>query len=1137
MKKSLPLRLYAGLALAIIIVLLVAFFTIDSIEKQEEEGKKVTHTVEVLRKTSDVQLRILQMRGSIRSYWLTGNEQYIGIYNTGRSIVPNAVQDLINTVTDNAQQTANLVKLDSTLTSLFAFWAGIQKLTSDLSKENVIAITQEEEQLLAAISSIFTTIKTEERRLLVFREENLLKRNNLIRFVIIGGISILMVVVLILVNAVINTLKSRIRAGNRLQNSLLEMEKVNISAEEKNWVLTGVASITSQIQSVDGKSNLSQDIINAVVNYLEIPAGAIYLADDDNNTLSMTGSVAVSSIAHANFEKGEGIVGNAAIKRDITIIRNIPHDYWHIESATGSMSGKGEIACLPLWVAENLKGVIELGNLNEFSPKQLMLLEAISITLATSIHTRQSRIKINKLLEQVQEQQEAMVSQQEELRQTNEELSRQAAELQASEEELKTHEEELRQINTELQEKNDSVENAKHALTLKAQELEATSKYKSEFLANMSHELRTPLNSVLILAKLLSDNNPKNLTDKQIEYAKIIHKSGADLLQLINDILDLSKIEAGKVDLLVEDVAITGIVDDLTELFSVVAAEKEISFHNQIGKDLPATIHTDKQRVEQVLKNLLSNAFKFTPKGGSVSITFANRDQFDRKRIGISVTDSGIGISTTKQQLIFEAFRQADGSTSRQYGGTGLGLSISKELIKLLGGEIEVRSEEDKGSTFTIFIPHKLEIDNTARHTEIMPAVANVSLEKVTEQDKVEDDRGIASKHDKLILIIEDDENFATILKDFARDKGYKTIVALKGDEGLLYARRYQPSAIILDIQLPVIDGWSLLQLLKADALLKNIPVHIISAFDDNRLHTSGALAYVKKPIDRPGLEKAFSTIGVYLDEHLKKVLIISATHFKDASLQQLFQQNHNDTSFKQVTSVEEAALLMQQDIYDCLIADIGTDITAGVKKLERIQQEVKDQHIPVIVYLDTDISASDELQLKKISDVIVRDSPSVNSRLKDELELFLFKVQSADQQQEQNNYSSPVNDASLTGKKVLLVDDDMRNVFALSNVLEDQQMEVITAADGKESLETLLKHPSTDIILMDIMMPEMDGYEAIRRIRKDLKMTQTPIIALTAKAMSGDREKCLEAGASDYITKPVDAQKLLSLMRVWLSS
>jgi signal transduction histidine kinase/DNA-binding response OmpR family regulator len=861
------------------------------------------------------------------------------------------------------------------------------------------------------------------------------------------------------------------------------------------------------------------------------------LLEDDKKSLKMSASVAVSSSGNTSFEVGVGIVGNAATLRTLSITKGIPDDYWKIESGLGETSGKGQIVCMPLWVGANLKAVVELGNLNEFTDKQMLLLETVSNSLATAINARQSRLKITALLEKVQEQQEAMTQQHEELRQTNDELNRQAEALISSEEELKTQEEELRQMNSELQERNNTIDNAQQALIIKANELEATSKYKSEFLANMSHELRTPLNSVLILAKLLADNNLNNLVPKQVEYANIIHKSGSDLLQLINDILDLSKIEAGKVELVVEDIAIDAIVLDLKQLFTVVASEKEINYQINVSKDIPLIVKTDKQRVEQILKNLLSNAFKFTPKGGTVSISFDNRDQFNRKRIGISVADSGIGISPEKQQLIFEAFQQADGSTSRQYGGTGLGLSISKELARLLGGEIELKSEAGKGSCFTILLPHEIAIVANIEK-EVLPEAVNTSLENVVEQNRIKDDRDQLNHKDRLMLIIEDDENFASILMDFARDKGYKVMVALKGDEGLSYAMKFHPAAIILDMQLPVIDGWSILKLLKADKELKNIPVHIISAFDDNQLHTSGALSYIKKPIDREGLEKAFENISAYLNEHIKKVLIVSSAHFKDDTLKQMFQEKQLDIAFTQVSSMSIAKQKIQLDVYDCLIVDIGDKVTEGINELLQLQEAFSNRAIPVIVYLDADISPADELQLKKISNIIVRESPAVFNRLKDELDLFLFKVSevSAATAPDLPSQVFDINDTSLVGKKILLVDDDMRNVYALTNALESYKMLVTPASDGKESLNLLTKTPDFDLVLMDIMMPEMDGYEAMKRIRGDLKMQQIPIIALTAKAMTGDREKCIDAGASDYITKPVDIQKLLSLMRVWVS-
>lgn len=714
-------------------------------------------------------------------------------------------------------------------------------------------------------------------------------------------------------------------------------------------------------------------------------------------------------------------------------------------------------------------------------------------------------------------------------------MSRQTEELQASEEELKTQEEELKQINLELKERNDAIENARQALTLKAKELENTSRYKSEFLANMSHELRTPLNSVLILAKLLSDNNTQNLNAKQVEYANIIYKSGNDLLQLINDILDLSKIESGKVDLLIEDVSVESIAQDITQLFSVVASEKKINFTVEAGEGIPATIQTDKLRLQQVVKNLLSNAFKFTPADGSIRLGF-HLSPSDEKLL-ISVSDTGIGIPKEKQQLIFEAFQQADGSTSRKYGGTGLGLSISLELMKLLAGTIAVQSEANKGSVFTLEVPlvfagtainePKENTDDFLLNDLVLP------LENIREQTAIADDKAQLKKGDRLMLIIEDDVNFATIIRDYARHKGYQVVIALEGDEGLYYARKFKPNAIILDIQLPVMDGWTILKHIRNDEQLKDTPVHIISAFDDNRFKQADVMAYLKKPIDTDTLERAFGMLGDHIRKGLKQALIISAVHFEEDHLHQLAAEKEYKLHFEQVTTVSEAAASIDKQQYDCVIIHIGASIQ--LEEAKHIYQHLSDKKLPIIIHLDEDITAADEMEFRKVSGIIIRSAVTANNRLLDELELFLHKMEGVDTKTTGHPVAA-VTDRTLINKKILVVDDDMRNVFALSALLESNKMQVLAASDGRESLEQLKKHPDTDLVLMDIMMPEMDGYEAMQRIRKDLKITNLPIIALTAKAMAGDRDKCIAAGASDYITKPVDMQKLLSLMRVWLT-
>lgn len=1134
MKKSLPLRLYTGLGLSIILVLLVGYFSINALQNQIEQTEKLVHTKQSIGLVRDIRFNILQMRGSRRAYWISGNTDQLALYKVSANIIHPLLLNLKKEMLHMPEMSEKIASLDTAIAKLFFFWEHDGSIQVNDSKEKVAIIVEKEEQILSAVYRNIELSKNELSNQLEDIEKQLKASFSESRQVIVGGVILLITIVLLLVNAVIATFKSRYRSSLRLKETVEKMEAINQSATEKNRLLEGVSYINDHIQNSRTLKALANNVIRAVVGYLEVPAGVLYIKDDSKDYLEMVSGVAISSDAKIGFRIGEGIIGNAALQKKAVSIKDVPRDYWHVETSLGDVVGQGEILCMPLWLDDELMGLIELGIFGTFSEHQKLLLENISHNVAVAIHSQKANTKINKLLQEVQENKESLVSQQEELRQTNEELSRQAEELQASEEELRTQEQELRQINNELIDKNTAVETARQALMLKAKELENTSKYKSEFLANMSHELRTPLNSVLILAKLLSDNNPKNLTPKQIEYASIIYKSGTDLLQLINDILDLSKIEAGKIDLTIEEVGIDTIATDLKQLFTVVALEKKINFEISVADNVPKLIKTDLQRVEQILKNLLSNAFKFTPQLGTVSIAFENRDQFDQKRIGISVTDSGIGISAEKQQLIFEAFQQADGSTSRKYGGTGLGLSISKELVRLLGGEIEVSSEEGKGSKFTIILPHE-SAESIGKHEAL--AIAEMPLlNDVAEQNKVEDDRNNLSDADQVMLIIEDDVNFATIVKDFARNKGYKVLVALQGDEGLLYAKKYKPSAIILDVQLPVIDGWSLLKIFKEDPDTKNIPVHIISAFDDSRLHTGGALAYVKKPVDIDGLNKAFNTIGLHLTGKIKHLLIISENHFKDESLQLLFKEKQKEIDFATADTVEAAKLIMEQQRFDCVLVDIGESVDMGLSELLAWKPQLLEQNIPVIIYLSADISAANELQLKKISDVVIRDSPLVNSRLKDEIELFLFNVHQIADKPPTHAHNFTGNDISLEGKKILVVDDDMRNVYALSTALEIENVAVITAADGKESLEMLEKNTDIDLVLMDIMMPEMDGYEAMRKIRGELKLLKLPIIALTAKAMAGDREKCIEAGASDYITKPVDLQKLFSLIRVWLA-
>jgi PAS domain S-box-containing protein len=776
-----------------------------------------------------------------------------------------------------------------------------------------------------------------------------------------------------------------------------------------------------------------------------------------------------------------------------------------------------------------------LSNTTRFKDKKARV--ALAIDVNEKVVTGQKNEELTRTLQKANEvlqaNKEEMESQQEELRQINDELLQQTEELKASEEELRMQEEELRQVNTEMEEKTEIIVSAQKELTRKAEELEISSRYKSEFLANMSHELRTPLNSVLILAKLLEENKLHNLTEKQMQYAKIIHKSGSDLLNLINDILDLSKIEAGKIDIFIEEVSVVSITDDMEQLFTALAADKKIAFSIITDEDVPEKISTDKQRIEQVIKNLLSNAFKFTPEGGKVTLRF----YLDAGQMAIAVSDTGIGIPQEKQQLIFEAFQQADGSTSRRFGGTGLGLSISKELLKKLGGEIKISSKPGHGSVFTLLFPMNASVLSSAvKLTDLLQTV-DYKPENIKEQNLIADDKKEIKPGQQSILIIDDDAVFAGHVQDFAHEKGYKTIVAISGDEGLFYAKKYKPSAIILDLGLPVIDGKNVLRLLKTEKELMDIPVHVVTATDRSEVPVGDVESYFQKPLMDDDLERAFADIGSYISERYKNILILLPEHAAMRNIfEKLVSEKNDGVVYDVVKTTGEAADILRHKKIDCIIADIGGNISAGASALKDFK-DIAGQGVYIITCIDRDISTHDEKQLKNYSDSIIRKSNHSSARLLDEVSLFLHKIKSSSVVTVPAGYDGNQLDRTLEGRKVLIADDDMRNIFSITALLEEHGMEVIAAEHGKEALNLLEQHNDVDIILMDIMMPEMDGYETIKHIRAGGRYKKIPIIALTAKAMIGDKEMCLEAGASDYITKPVDGKKLFSLMSVWLSN
>lgn len=953
---------------------------------------------------------------------------------------------------------------------------------------------------------------------------------------------------------------------DNIQSSITEIER-------QNWLKTGVSGLNDIMRGEQDLKTLARNIISYLTKYSDAKLGAIYMKNGEDE-LELVGSYAFNKRKgnKNTFKIGQGLIGQAALERQTILFNNIPEDYISVSSGLGEAVPTGVIVS-PLVYEDDLKAVIEIGTVGNFDKIHMEYLNQVAENIAIAINSAQSRQKLQELLEKTQQQaeelqtqqeelrvtNEELQSQQEELRVTNEELEAQAKALKESEEVLKAKHGELITANSELEKqkeqiqiKNADLENTRLELEEKAEQLEMTSKYKSEFLANMSHELRTPMNSIQILSKLLAENKESNLTEKQVEFANTIFSSGTDLLELINEILDLSKIEAGKMVLNLGDLSLTQLQVYLKQNFEHMVEHKGLYLKINTGKNLPVKITTDRQRVEQILKNLISNAIKFTTEGGiTVSISpitgkekLSAPDLEAGKGICISVADTGIGIPKDKQQLIFEAFQQADGTTSRKYGGTGLGLSISRELVKMLHGEIKIQSEPGKGSEFSIFLPFSIE-DTIPAETEPesdKEPVQENKTEKLPEPVKpkltvneIRDDRHEITAGDRSILVIDDDPRFARILFDLIREKGFKCILAEDGEAGLQMANQYDPSAVILDIGLPRIDGWTVMERLKSNPGTRHIPVYFISAHD-RKLDAMkmGAIGYLTKPVNKEHLDTAFDKIESMISKKIKNLLIVEDDKDMRRSIQELL-----DNSDVKITAVDKGAgvpeLLGKKEI-DCMVLDLGLKDISGFDLIEKIKSDPAFRDLPVIIYTGRELNKKEQQRLNKYAESIIIKGAKSPERLKDEVSLFLHSVGSeTTEQDEKTSFASKDHNGSFKGKKILVVDDDVRNIFALSSVLGEKDMVVEVAENGKEALQKIEKSDGLDLILMDIMMPEMDGYETMRRIRRKSEYHSLPIIALTAKAMKGDRQKCIEAGASDYLSKPIDIEKLLSLMQVWL--
>jgi len=932
---------------------------------------------------------------------------------------------------------------------------------------------------------------------------------------------------------------------------------------ERDWLRASRTALAERLQGEQQLARMAEGVLRYLCEAVDAPVGVLYAAEDDGVLRRVAGHAAADGAGDETVAVGRGLVGQAAQNRSILTVRDVPAGHLPVTSGLGTSTPR-QLVLVPATADRTVTGVIELGFLRPVEPLALELLETSAEPIGVALRSLHYRSRLETLLVETREQAERLHRQQEELRVVNEELEEQSSALRDSQERLESQQAELEQTNAQLEEQNEALEGQRDALARaqgqlveKANELGRASQYKSEFLANMSHELRTPLNSALILSKLLADNVAGNLTDEQVQHAGTIHAAGNDLLALINDILDLSRIEAGRVDLQAETVQLSSVLESLRRTFRPLTEQKQLAFDVVEEAGTPAALVTDPLRLQQILRNLLSNAVRFTDRG-SVTLTVVAADA---ERVAFTVADTGIGIDPDEHDRIFEAFHQGAPGGLRKSGGTGLGLTISRELARRLGGDVTLVSTPGQGSRFTLVLPIRfaeeaghetprpLPPETLAdrprlrrRADDARPSDAPAPPAPPARQPSwgvVDDDRGALEPGQRAVLIVEDDARFATILRDLAREQGFRCLVATSAAEGLALAREHLPSAILLDVQLPDDSGLTVLERLKARPATRHIPIHVVSVADyAQQALEMGAVGFAVKPVRREDLEDAFRRLTARIEQDMRRVLVVEDVEEQRRLIVRLLAADNVEVVA--AGTANEALQALQAQSFDCMVLDLGLPDMTGFDLLERMTAEGF-AFPPVIVYTAHRLTREEELALRRFAGSIVIKGVRSTERLLDEVTLFLHQVESrlpADQQRILRDIRN--RDAFLEGRRVLLVEDDVRNVFALTSILEPRGAKLVIARNGREALTALAEterdgSPPIDLVLMDVMMPEMDGLTATRTIRRNPAWQKLPIIALTAKAMPDDREKCLDAGANDYITKPLDVDKLLSLVKVWM--
>jgi signal transduction histidine kinase/CheY-like chemotaxis protein/CHASE3 domain sensor protein len=1200
MPKKIIRSLQFGVGLSLVILIASSVASYWSIQNQMEHRESLSKSRRAITAVKDVLISLLDAETGSRGYQFTGKESFLEPYYRSLEELPKAIErvkELDITDTSQLERLNELERNVNTNISNLKYFVdnrknGIvmtqsqvtsSKVYMDRCRQIVKDFVQYEENQLALKNKDLNRSSTTTVLFIIFSaiaaivvtaffyirlRADLIRREKLERALQAKDLEISRRV------SAIREVANRVANGDysqkavdhsqddlgdlvgSLNNMTESLEKSFDTINKSDWRQKGLALLNESLMGNKSVKEVSENALNQIIEYGKCINGSLYLYDE--GLLKLKAAIGLENNMKKVFEPGQGMVGHAFVTEKTQVYNNLHEEDFVVTFASSTIKIYG-ILLVPIFADNHVIGVLELGSTNNFDDSRVDYFIECTRNIGVALNAAKGREKEQQLLEETQAQSEELQVQHAELENLNTELEAQTQKLQASEEELKVQQEELMQANAELEERSRLLEDKNHMIAernneiqKKVEELALSTKYKSEFLANMSHELRTPLNSILLLSRLMAENPEENLNEDQIESAKVIQSSGSSLLTLIDEILDLAKIESGKMTLEYHDVVIDDIVKDLKSLFNPVIQEKRLQFNIEIEDDLKKSIETDRLRVDQVLRNLLSNAIKFTEEG-SINLHI-RKDPKRSDFIIFSVKDTGIGIAEEKQKIIFEAFQQADGSTRRRFGGTGLGLSISREIARLLGGELTLNSKVDEGSEFSLIIPvHALsdvapiETDKNLMETiredveEIQHILEGNDAETVEWinmleiPEDVKDDRNDIKKDDRVILIIEDDTNFAKALLKYARLQNYKGIVAVRGDHGLSAALQYRPHAILLDVQLPVKDGWQVMDELKGHPKTRHIPVHMMSVLHVKKESLmKGAIDFINKPMALDQMTEVFRKIEEVLRKSPQKVLIVEE-NAKHASALSYFLSNFN-ISLSVQNNVEDSVKALRADHVDCVILDIGSSKGDEYEIIESIKSYDGLENLPIIIFTERNLSKSEELKIRQYADSIVVKTAHSYQRILDEVGLFLHLVE------EKNNSVETVRSKTLgsltevlSGKKILITDDDVRNIFSLTKALEKYKVEVVVAMDGKHALQQIKEHPDVDVVLMDMMMPEMDGYETIRELRKMPKFTRLPIIAITAKSMTGEREKCITAGASDYISKPVDIDQLLSLLRVWL--